>query len=93
MDHLEDFDVLAEPRALHQLDPIETLGRMATADALIMSRSSFSYVAALLSQNCTVVCYPFWHSAMKEWLRSGPMAQSPKRLFERASSHGRRRGV
>jgi hypothetical protein len=71
MNQLEDFDVLPNLVRYINGDPIETLGRMATADALIMSRSSFSYVAAILSQNCTVICYPFWHSAMEEWLVPG----------------------
>ena len=68
MSRLEDFDALPNLERYINTDPIETLGRMATADALVMSRSSFSYVAAILSQNCAVIYYPFWHTAMKEWL-------------------------
>jgi hypothetical protein len=70
MSHLEDFDTIPNLERYINIDPIETLRRMATADAMIMSRSSFSYVAAILSQNCIVIYYPFWHSAMKEWLSS-----------------------
>jgi hypothetical protein len=79
MSHLEDFDVLPNLERYVNIDPIETLRRMATADALIMSRSSFSYVAAILSENCTVICYPFWHSAMKEWLLSEIDGALPER--------------
>jgi len=42
---------------------------MATADALIISRSSFSYLAALFSKGI-VIYYPFWHQPLKEWLIS-----------------------
>jgi hypothetical protein len=85
MSHLEDFDALPDLERHINTDPVDTLRRMATADALIISRSSFSYVAALLSQNCIVIYYPFWHSAMKEWLISGidgtlPEAELAERL-------------
>jgi hypothetical protein len=87
MSHLEDFDTVPNLKSYINTDPIETLRRMATADALIMSRSSFSYVAALLSQNCSVIYYPFWHSAMKEWLISGANGALPEReLADRLES-------
>jgi hypothetical protein len=78
MNHLEDFDAVPNLERYINTDPVETLGRMATADALILSRSSYSYVAALLSQNGIVVYYPFWHSAMKEWLISGSDGALPE---------------
>jgi hypothetical protein len=87
MSHLEDFDTVPNLERYVNTDPIETLRRMATADALILSRSSFSYLAALLSQNCIVIYYPFWHSAMKEWLISGVDGALPEReLADRLES-------
>jgi hypothetical protein len=87
MSHLEDFDTVPNLKSYINADPIDTLRRMATADALIMSRSSFSYVAALLSQNCSVIYHPFWHSAMKEWLISGVDGELPEReLADRLES-------
>ena len=41
---------------------------MATSDALVMSRSSYSYVAALLNAKAIVVYCPFWHSPLKDWV-------------------------
>ena len=70
MNSLEDFEVLPNLVRFINSDPIETLGRMATADALVLSRSSYSYVAAILSVGGIVVYHPFWHSPMKEWLVS-----------------------
>lgn len=68
MNRLEDFDVIPNLVRFINGDPIETLRRMTTADALVLSRSSYSYVAAILSTKCIVVYHPFWHSPLKEWL-------------------------
>jgi hypothetical protein len=77
VNHLEDFDVI--PNLVRYLngDPINTLQRMATADALVLSRSSYSYVAAILNANCIVVYHPFWHSPLKEWLTSDASGMVP----------------
>jgi hypothetical protein len=69
MNRIEDFDVIPNLRKCINLDPIESLKGMATADALIISRSSFSYLAALFSKGI-VIYYPFWHQPLKEWLIS-----------------------
>jgi hypothetical protein len=68
--HLEDFDVIPNLVPFINGDPIETLGRMATADGLILSHSSFSYVAAILSRKGIVLYNPFWHYPMNEWLNT-----------------------
>jgi hypothetical protein len=87
MDSLEDFDAVPNLERHVNLDPIESLRRMATADALIMSRSSFSYVAAILSRNSTVICHPFWHGAMQDWLLSESDGSLPEReLADRLGS-------
>jgi len=75
--HLEDFDNLPNLARFINGDPISTLQRMATADALVLSRSSYSYVAAILNANCIVVYHPFWHSPLKEWLTSDASGMVP----------------
>ena len=40
---------------------------LVAADSLIMSRSSFSYVAALLNEGVIYYC-PFWHIPAKHWI-------------------------
>ena len=70
VNRLEDFDIIPNLARFVNGDPIETLRRMATAEALVLSRSSYSYVAAILNANCIVVYHPFWHSPLKEWLIS-----------------------
>jgi hypothetical protein len=68
MNHLEDFDSIPNLSRSVNLDPIETLRRMSTADALIMSRSSFSYLAALFNADGIVIYHPFWHSPLADWV-------------------------
>jgi hypothetical protein len=46
---------------------IDRIAELATADVLVMSRSSFSYVAGLLNKNCVVLYHPFWHEALSSW--------------------------
>jgi hypothetical protein len=53
-----------------------------------MSRSSFSYVAAILNPHAAVICHPFWHSALPEWILSEgdgsfPEAELARRLAMR----------
>ncbi|HTX39486.1 MAG TPA: hypothetical protein VME43_30920 [Bryobacteraceae bacterium] len=71
VNRLEDFEVIPNLARFVNGDPIETLRRMATADALVLSRSSYSYVAAILNAGGIVVYHPFWHPPLKEWLISG----------------------
>ena len=44
----------------------DTFTEMVAADALIMSRSSFSYSAAVLSDG-DIYYQKFWHPPMKHW--------------------------
>lgn len=48
-------------------DTFETFNGMVFADVLILSASSYSYVAALLS-NGVIVYKPFWHPPRRHWL-------------------------
>ena len=68
MNSLDDFDVIPNLRKFVNGDPIEALEAMATADLLMMSRSSFSYVAAILNAEGIVIYHPFWHSPLPEWI-------------------------
>ena len=51
-------------------DIIETFIGMVAADKLIISPSSFSYVAALISDG-EIYYKPFWHNPRKEWIICG----------------------
>ena len=69
---LEEFNAL--PNLVHRLNgrAIDCLEGLATADVLVMSRSSFSYVAAILNRNGIVMYHPFWHSGMSSWIEVDP---------------------
>jgi len=51
----------------NDLDPFHTFEQLVLADVLITAKSSFSYLAALLSQG-NVLYEPFWHSPLPTWL-------------------------
>jgi hypothetical protein len=67
MNELEEFDAL--PDLVHCINEpaIECLRQLATADILVMSRSSFSYVAAILNTRGLVLGHPFWHALLPSW--------------------------
>jgi hypothetical protein len=52
-------------------DAIWTMQQLVEADILVMSKSSFSYVAALVSDGVKLY-EPFWHSPMSEWISRHP---------------------
>lgn len=84
MNHLEEFDGIPNLERFINLDPIESLRRMTTADALITSHSSFSYLPAIFNPNCIVVYHPYWRGRMKDWLISDDKGVFPERdLIER----------
>lgn len=69
-DPIETFEEYKQfPVTFHlEEDTFETFRGMVFADVLVTSASSFSYVAALLS-NGTIVYKPFWHPPRKHWMQ------------------------
>jgi hypothetical protein len=49
------------------IDALWTMQQLVAADMLIMSKSSFSYVAALISEGIKIY-EPFWHPPLDDWL-------------------------
>jgi len=49
------------------IDAIATMRQLIEADVLLMSKSSFSYVAALISDGVKLY-EPFWHAPLPEWI-------------------------
>ena len=75
MGRLEEFSVL--PNLVHHVNgrAIECIRGLATADILVMSRSSFSYLGAILNRNGIVLYHPFWHRSPSSWMTVGPDGQ------------------
>jgi hypothetical protein len=67
------------------VDAVWTMQQMVEADVLIMSKSSFSYVAALVSDGIKLY-EPFWHSPLEHWI-----ALKSTGSFDRAAFEGQLR--
>lgn len=65
----EQFSKLGiKPRIVRGGDPLLAIRDMANSDILIMSRSSFSYVAGILNEGRNVYCpSSFWHKPLPGW--------------------------
>jgi hypothetical protein len=86
MNRIEEFDVIPNLQKNINGDPIEALKGMTTADALIISRSTFSYLPALLGKGI-VIYYPMGSRPLKEWLISDIHGNVPSaQLFEQLKS-------
>ena len=64
----DEFKLFAGPNiVLHLNEPIEdTFTALALSEVLVMSPSSFSYTAALISTG-EVYYLPFWHAPLPNW--------------------------
>jgi hypothetical protein len=84
MSRLDDFREL--PNLIYCINDtaIDCLRKLATADVLVMSRSSFSYVAAILNKAGIILYYPFWHFAPSSWLTVEPDGQFDRLAFGEA---------
>ncbi len=60
--------ISVDVKVIYGGDPLDVIKNLASADHLVLSRSSFGYVAAILNDK-GVVYFPskFWHSPMKGW--------------------------
>src|SRR5262249_15225807 len=68
---LEDFEELPNLRTVLNVEAKEALDDFATADVLILSLSSFSYLGGLLNPHGLIVYAPWWHAALPDWLVAG----------------------
>jgi hypothetical protein len=69
------FDVLTAIQEINIVifrggNPLESLANMTSSQVLILSRSSFGYIAALLNNQAEVwLPSDFWHPPLKKWKR------------------------
>jgi hypothetical protein len=53
---------------LNPADPFEDFVLLATADILILSKSSFSFLAGLANPHSLKIFHPFWHAVPSHWV-------------------------
>jgi hypothetical protein len=79
---INDFGELKNMNISFKLDecPFSTIDELIAADVLIMSKSTFSYVAALLSQG--IVMYEdFYHKPLSGWVKINSQSNFSKSFF------------
>jgi hypothetical protein len=75
LSRIDEFGVL--PNLVHRIngEAVDCLRGLATADIMVMSRSSFSYLGGILNRRGVVLYHPFWHGALSSWLKVEPDGQ------------------
>ncbi len=71
-DVFRDFEVLPGLKRFINEPTMTCIERLATADILVMSKSSFSYLAAILNVAGIVLYHPFWRNPLNSWLVTEP---------------------
>jgi hypothetical protein len=84
LNRIDEFDVL--PNLVHRVNGsvVDCIRGLATADVLVMSRSSFSYLGGILNRNGIVLYHPFWHQALSSWVTVDPDGQFGQQEFSKA---------
>ena len=84
MYRLDEFSVL--PRLVHYVNgrAIECIRQLATADVLVTSRSSFSYLGGILNRKGIVLYQPFWHRPPSSWMTVEPNGRFDEIQFREA---------
>jgi hypothetical protein len=84
MCRLGDFSVLPNLVRCINDRAIDCIRKLATADILVTSRSSFSYLGGILNRNAIVLYHPFWHPAPSSWMPVEPDGQFNEMRFREA---------
>jgi hypothetical protein len=91
MCRIDEFSVLPNLIRCINEPALDCLRKLATADILVMSRSSFSYLGGILNRNGIILYYPFWHRAPSSWMTVGPKGQFDQLKFRKAVKNLRER--
>jgi hypothetical protein len=94
----DDVAVFSESRAFESFDDFKSKGyavkldsplsqvwkSILTAEFVVLSKSSFSYIPAMLNPNATVIYTPFLHPSMEGWttVASGILSRTKQRKSE-----------
>lgn len=96
--HWDDFKDLPDIQWHFDEDPRNTIKKMANSDFLVISHSSFSYIAGMLNKKGLILYHPFWHKPLKNWCICGddgaPEALTSCRLIlQEKSSKGKNKAM
>ena len=90
---LDDFAALPHLETVVNVEPREVLDDFATADVLLLSRSSLGYVAGWLNPHGLVIYPPFMHPPLPGWLVADQHGNlDALEVASRIADHVRRRG-
>jgi hypothetical protein len=81
LNKIEDFDTIPNLKKFVNTNPIETLKGMSSANILVMSHSSFSYLASILNHQGITLYHNFWHQPLRKWLNTSDTGYFSKELF------------
>ncbi len=71
-DPFGDFAVFPGLKRFINEPTLTCIERLATADILVTSKSSFSYLAGILNVAGIVLYHPFWHYPLPDWIVTDP---------------------
>lgn len=71
-DPFADFAVFPGLKRYINEPAMTCIERLATADILVTSKSSFSYLAAILNVSGIILYHPFWHCPLNDWIVTKP---------------------
>jgi hypothetical protein len=91
MCRIDEFSVLPNLVRCINEPAIDSLRKLATADILVMSRSSFSYLGGILNRNGIILYHPFWHRSPTSWVTVGPTGKFNQLKFKKAVKNLRKR--
>jgi hypothetical protein len=82
--NIDDFHELKGLDINYHLDEcvFTTFNNLVLSDVIIMSKSTYSYSAALLSK-AIIIYEPFWHKPLKDWIISTWNSDSKKATFDK----------
>lgn len=90
---LEDFESLPNLETVLNVEAREALDDFATADVLILSLSSLSYLGGMLNPHGLVIYAPWFHVPLPGWLVAGEHGDlNPAQVVSRIGELLRRRG-
>lgn len=79
---IEEFNAVPNLEKFVNTDAIESMERMVSAQLLLISHSSFSYLPGLLNKNGVTIYHEFWHRPKHDWIQADDTGDFSKKAFK-----------